>query len=128
MTSCVEPPRISPAIRPSCRNTTRSAMAAADGSCVTITTVRPSSRAQRPQQREHLAAGPRVEVARRLVGEQQRRRQQQRPRDRDALLLAAGELGGHVLGAVAEPDAGQQRVRALAERAGRAVGAISAGR
>ncbi len=38
-----------------------------------------------------------IEVAGRLVGEQQRRVVDERPRDRDALLLPAGELVGHVV-------------------------------
>ena len=44
------------------------------------------------EQRDHLRAGVRVELARRLVGEQERRAVRQRARDRDALLLAAGQL------------------------------------
>ena len=42
------------------------------------------------EQSHHLDAGPRVEVAGRLVGEQDRRVVDQRARDRHALLLAAG--------------------------------------
>ena len=53
---------------------------------------------------EHFAARLRVEVARRLVGEQQRRVGDDRARDRDALLLPAGELPRIVLLAVAEAD------------------------
>ena len=39
-----------------------------------------------------LVRGPRVEIAGRLVGQQQLGGVDQRARDRDALLLAAGEL------------------------------------
>ena len=57
----------------------------------------------------------RVEVARRLVGEQSAGSRDERARDRDALLLAAGELARLVVEAVAEPDAlergGGQRAR-----------------
>ena len=42
----------------------------------------------------HLPAQARVEVRQRLVEQQHRGLQHQRPRDGDALLLAAGELGG----------------------------------
>ena len=52
----------------------------------------------------HLDAGPRVEVAGRLVGEENRRVRDQRARDGDALLLAAGELIRMVIGAIAETD------------------------
>ena len=44
------------------------------------------------QQRQHLARRLRVEVAGRLVGEQQRRIGDDGARDRDALLLPAGQL------------------------------------
>ena len=44
------------------------------------------------QQIDHLMAGAAVEIAGRFVGEQNRRVVRQRPRDRYALLLAAGEL------------------------------------
>src|SRR5688572_28845228 len=46
-----------------------------------------------------------IERARRLVGEDQARLPDQRARDRDALLLTTGHLGGRVLGPVAEADA-----------------------
>ena len=56
------------------------------------------------QQREHGGAGARVEVAGRLVGEQHRRPGDQRTRDRDALLLAAGQLGRLVAAPVGQAD------------------------
>ena len=46
------------------------------------------------QQLEHVVGGFRVEIARRLVGEDHRRARDQRARHRDPLLLAPGELGG----------------------------------
>jgi len=49
----------------------------------------------------HFDARPRVEVSGRLVGEQDRRSGNQRPRNRDALLLAAGQLIGVMVGALA---------------------------
>ena len=58
----------------------------------------------RAHEREDLAAGAAVEVAGRLVGEDQLRLRRQRPGDGDALLLAAGELARAVLEAVAEAD------------------------
>ena len=47
-----------------------------------------------PQQREDRLPRLRVEVAGRLVGQDESRLGHERPRDGDALLLAAGELGG----------------------------------
>ena len=62
-----------------------------------------------------IAAGvARVEVAGRLVAEQQARRADQRARDRDALLLAAGELDRQEVGAVGDADALERGERALA--------------
>ena len=52
-----------------------------------------------------LFAGLAVQVPCRLVGEQDSRLLDQRSGDAYALLLAAGELGGLVVGAVAESDA-----------------------
>ena len=57
-----------------------------------------------PQQREDLLRGRRVEVAGRLVGEDHGGLGGERARHRDALLLAAGELGGPVRAAVGERD------------------------
>ena len=99
----------SPARRPSAMKTTRSAQAAADGSCVTITSVRPPLVDGVAQQREHLAAGARVQRAGRLVGEHDLRLGDERARDRDALLLAARQLRGPVARPVAEADAARAR-------------------
>ena len=61
------------------------------------------------QQAEDLATGARVEVARRLVGEQHHRPCDERPGDGDALLLSARELRGPVVEAVAQAHAIDQR-------------------
>ena len=44
------------------------------------------------QRVEHMVGGVRIEIAGRLVGEQDARRVGDRAGDRDALLLAAGEF------------------------------------
>ena len=56
------------------------------------------------EQVEHLRRRLRVEVAGRLVADQQRRVGRERARDRHALLLAARQLGRQVVELVAEPD------------------------
>jgi acyl-CoA thioesterase-1 len=61
---------------------------------------------------QHLLARARVEVAGGLVGEQQARLVDERAGDRDALLLAAGELRRVVVEPLAEPHALQQLRRA----------------
>ena len=61
-------------------------------------------------QREHLARRRGVELARRLVGDQERRPARERRAERDPLLLAAGELARMSAAAVAEADALQQLV------------------
>ena len=60
------------------------------------------------QQAEHLGRRAGVEVAGRLVREHDGRLGDERAGDRDALLLAAGELGGAVALAVGEADAVDQ--------------------
>ena len=60
------------------------------------------------EQLHHAARHQRVEVAGRLVGQQQARLAGQRARDRHALLLAAGQLGRVVLHARAQAHAGQR--------------------
>ena len=61
---------------------------------------------------EHLADELRVERRGDLVEEHDVRVHHQRPRDRDPLLLAAGELMRVLVGLLLEPDHGQQLVRA----------------
>src|SRR5437868_3830468 len=51
---------------------------------------------------EDLEAGGGIEVAGRLVGEQDRRAHHERAGDRDALALSAGELAGKVVDALLE--------------------------
>src|ERR671926_296980 len=68
-------------------------------------TARPS------EERQDLGARPRVEVAGGLVGEHDGRAGDQRPGQRDPLLLAARELGRAVGAAVPQPD----RVEGLLE-------------
>jgi hypothetical protein len=63
------------------------------------------------EERHDLLAGRRVEVAGRLVGEQQGRFGDERTGDRDALLLPAGELRRTVIHPVAEPDRLEGRPR-----------------
>ena len=53
---------------------------------------RVSARVQLLEERHDLASGLRVQVSGRLVGEEDRRIVDERPRDRDALTLSAGEL------------------------------------
>ena len=74
------------------------------------------------QQRQHFRARLRVEVARRLVREQERRIGHDRARDRHALLLSARQLPGIVAGAVGEPhdaEGGHHVVAALLLREAR---------
>ncbi len=82
----------------------RSAIAAASGSCVTITTVWPNSSTAWRSRAEDLGRGLGVQVAGRLVGEHDSGLVHERPGHRDPLLLATGELGGAVRAAVAETD------------------------
>ena len=63
----------------------------------------PSPAGKRAQQVEHGVPGLGVEVARRLVREDQLRLADERPRDRDALLLAAGEHRRGVARAMPQP-------------------------
>src|SRR3954454_24964266 len=67
---------------------------------------------QLAQELHHRLAVLRVEVAGRLVGEEDRRLARERARTRDALLLAAGELRGIVLHPVQHADALQRRLDA----------------
>ena len=60
------------------------------------------------EQRDDLIAGPLIELARRLVGEQQARPVGQCPRDRDALHLATGKLSRPVARALRQPHVLEQ--------------------
>ena len=83
-------------------------------SWVTITTVLPSACDRASSARISLA-GLRVEIAGRLVGEHERGAVHERARDRDALALAARELGrADARARAAEADARERRERALA--------------
>ena len=75
-----------------------------------MTVVWPSSSTASRSSCEHVGAGGGVEVAGRLVGEQHGRLGDERAGDRDALLLAAGELRRLVVAALGEADALDQRV------------------
>ena len=66
-----------------------------------------------------LEAGPAVEVAGRLVGEQDRRLVEERAGDRDALLLAARQLIRMVLGPIGKADGVERRERAPPALGGR---------
>ena len=96
--------------RPSRRWIWRRACAAMSCSWVTRTIVCPDDQ-QLLEQLHDLLAGRRVEVAGRLVGEEDAGIVDERPGDRHALALAARQLVGPVIHAVAQPDA--------LERAGR---------
>ncbi len=112
--------RMSLTICPSERNRIRSAIAAARGSWVTITTVWPTESTERRSSCEDLVAGGGVQVAGRLVGEQDGRPAEQGPRDRDPLLLAARQLGRAVGEAVAQAGLVDHRLQPL--RVGLAAG------
>ncbi len=71
---------------------------------------------ERDQGLHDLVRGAGVEIAGRLVGEQQARRVDQRARDGDALLLAARELARRVALAVAEAEQPQRPARPLDAR------------
>ena len=68
---------------------------------------------QAHQQIDHRPPGVGVEVAGRLVRKQDLRVVGERTRERDTLLLAAGELSRIVMHAVAQPDARQEAPRSL---------------
>ena len=102
-------------IRPSRKTTTRCACSAMSGSCVISTTVLPSSFSLW-KTRHDLLGGLRVEVARRLVGQDELRVVDQRPRDRDALLLAARELARLVVLAARRAPRSRRHRRAFSSR------------
>ena len=92
------------AISPALRLTWRSSVAASRALWVTIRKPQPVRVDQVARQRQHLVRGRLVEIAGRLVGEQQQRLHRQRAADRDPLLLAAGQLFGIAFQQTAEPE------------------------
>ena len=100
-------PNASHLSRPSAISRTRSAAAAISGSWVTMTTARLRAVMSRSRRRRSRAA-VRIEVPGRLVGEHQRGVVDQRPGDREALLLAAGELVWQVLRDRTDTELGDQ--------------------
>ena len=82
---------VSVLVRPSRIATVRWTWVATIGSWVTITTVVPSSRFTVRSELEHVARGHAVELAGRLVGEQDGRIVGERDREGHPLLLAARE-------------------------------------
>jgi hypothetical protein len=65
--------------------------------------VLPASRVSSSSRRQHRVAGVLVEVARRLVGQDQQRVVRQRAGNGDALLLAAAQLVGKVASRLPSP-------------------------
>ena len=95
---------------PSRMSTRRGRPAAISRSWVMTTTVVPAACSSRSSAHD-LGAGRRVEVAGRLVGQQQRRLADDRPGDRHPLPLAAGQLVRPVVEPVRQPDPVQRRGR-----------------
>ena len=69
------------------------------------------------QEGEHATPGAGVQRTGRLVGEQHLGPGDERPRDRDPLLLAAGELGGPVAQALVQPHPRRDLAHLRAPRA-----------
>ena len=78
-----------------------------------MTDVRPLLAVHLAQEIVQRLGGVLVEIAGRLVGEEQRRAHHQRPRDRDALLFAARQHARPVLQPPGQPDALEEPRRAL---------------
>ena len=74
---------------------------------------------QPSKKRDDLGAGMSVELARRFVGEEERRIVGESARDRDPLLLSAGQLGRTMVRALAQTDLVEQLSRALHSLGGR---------
>ena len=91
-------------MRPACKVTRRSSVAASRVLCVTIRKPQPLRATRSRAKRQHLVGGVLVEIAGRLVGEQQQRLWRQRAADRDALLLPAGQLLRIAPREIAEPE------------------------
>ena len=94
--------------RPSRIQSVRCARAATWASCVMTTSVKPRSRCNRSNNSSTLIPGDRIQIAGRLIGQQQLRIVGQRPRDRHALSLAHRKLGRQMSGAMRHPNQVQQ--------------------
>ena len=94
--------------RPSRIQRVRSARAATSAPCV-ITSKRQTLLAMEPiEEIEHAAAGRRIEIPRRLVGQEQQRIVGERPGDGDSLPFADGELRRKMPRPVRHADQRQQ--------------------
>ncbi len=107
-------------IRPSAISTMRSQRRASAGSWVTSSKLVPVSRCRSNRFRHHRLAGHAVQIAGRLVRQQQFRPRRKRAGQRHTLLLATRKLAGQVGQAVTEADRAQavRRARHGIRRAG----------
>ena len=87
---------------PACSVTWRSSVAASRAECVTIRKPQPERATRSRASRQHLVGGRLIEIAGRLVREQQFRLDRQRAADRDPLLLPARQLLGIAFEQIAE--------------------------
>ncbi len=99
---------LSPTTTPSRSSITRSATSSMAGSCVATMAVTPSLAHQAPQQTHDSVAGLRVQLAGRLIGQQQRRLVGQRAGDGDPLLLATRQLVRPMVRPIRQPHQAQQ--------------------
>ena len=102
-------------MRPSWIVRVRSQLSATPESWVTITMVACRRGVQIANERQDLLAGLGIQVAGRLVGQQDGRVGGQGACNRDALALAARELIRQVVEAVGETDEGEQLARAFGD-------------
>ena len=110
ITASSVPASVTDAIEPSRRVTTWSTRSSTRGSWVATRTVMPSF--ARPLDGvEDPVGADRVELGGRLVGDDDRRRTDGPAGERQALLLAAGQLLGQMLGPVGEPERAEHLLR-----------------
>ena len=100
-------------MRPERSRTMRSQRCASALSCVTRIERGAALDVAGEQQIDHLRAGGLVEIAGRLVGDQDRRIGRERAGERDALLLAAGKLRRIMMQPLGQADLGQFLARAV---------------
>ena len=122
-----QPPYSSSTTAPSRIVTRRSICAAISRLWVAMMVARPEARTSWVERAEHVIGGVDVEIAGRLVGEQDARRVGDRARDGDALLFAAGKLRRPMRQPVLEAQIAQQLgAPACAPRGGRGRGSSAA--